>query len=151
MKRFLIAFDILLILILLSSCETSIETKSHSQLKSDSLSAARADSMRSIDPWIKYTYSERQGKRYFESYCVVCHGKTGEGDGFNSYNLNPRPHSFTDSTYMAALSDETLAEIIAFGGRGVNKSVLMPAYQNTLTKEQIANVVAYIRTFFEKP
>ncbi|NIT55943.1 MAG: hypothetical protein GWN00_06805 [Aliifodinibius sp.] len=52
---------------------------------------------------------------------------------------------------MAALSDETLAEIIAFGGRGVNKSVLMPAYQNTLTKEQIANVVAYIRTFFEKP
>jgi mono/diheme cytochrome c family protein len=48
---------------------------------------------------------------------------------------------------MSALSNETLIEIISFGGKGVNKSVLMPAYQNTLSKKQISNVVAYIGTF----
>lgn len=151
MSRILMSFGILFLLIFLLGCGPSVETKYDSQIKSDSLSAAMTDSIRTNDTWIKYTYAERQGQRYFEHYCAVCHGKTGEGDGFNAYNLNPRPHSFADSTYMAALSDETLAEVIAFGGRGVNKSVLMPAYQNTITKYQIANVVAYIRTFVKRP
>lgn len=149
MNRILVPFGILLILILVLSCKTSIEKKSHLQIKSDSLATVVADSIRRNDLWIKYTYEERQGKRYFDNYCAVCHGKTGEGDGFNAYNLNPRPHSFADSAYMAALSDETLAEVIAFGGRGVNKSVLMPAYQNTLSGQQILNLIAYIRTFSE--
>ena len=113
----------------------------------DSLTALISDSLLRIDPWIKYTYAERQGNHLFEQYCVVCHGRNGEGDGFNAYNLNPRPHSLSDSIYMRALSSETLTEIISFGGKGVNKSVLMPAYQNTLSKTQISNVVVYIRTF----
>jgi hypothetical protein len=50
---------------------------------------------------------------------------------------------------MRALSNETLTEIISFGGKGVNKSVLMPAYQNTLSKTQISNVVVYIETFIQ--
>ena len=87
------------------------------------------------------------GKQLFEQYCVVCHGQSGEGDGFNAYNLNPKPHSLSDSTYMRALSSETLTETISFGGKGINKSVLMPAYQNTLSKTQISNVVVYIETF----
>ena len=113
----------------------------------DSLSAAITDSLIHNDPWIRYTYTERQGKQLFEQYCVVCHGQTGEGDGFNAYNLNPKPHSLSDSTYMKALSIETLTETISFGGKGVNKSVLMPAYQKTINKTQISNVVVYIETF----
>jgi cytochrome c553 len=113
----------------------------------DSLSAAIADSVIRNDPWIRYSYAERQGKSLFDQYCAICHGPGGEGDGFNAYNLNPKPHSLADSTYMKALSGETLSETISFGGKGVNKSVLMPAYQNTLDKSQISNVVAYIETF----
>jgi mono/diheme cytochrome c family protein len=108
---------------------------------------AISDSIIRNDPWIRYTYTERQGKQLFEQYCVVCHGQSGEGDGFNAYNLNPRPHSLSDSTYMKALSRENLTIIVSFGGKGINKSVLMPAYQNTLSKTQISNVIVYIETF----
>jgi cytochrome c553 len=129
------------------SCQELPQSDNILQKGGDSLATAIADSLLRSDPWIKYSYTERQGKRLFEQYCAVCHGKSGEGDGFNAYNLDPRPHSLADSAYMKALSDETLTEIIAFGGKGVNKSVLMPAYQNTLSKAQVSSVVAYIRTF----
>jgi mono/diheme cytochrome c family protein len=48
---------------------------------------------------------------------------------------------------MKVISSGTLTETISFGGKGVNKSVLMPAYQKTLDKTQISNVVVYIETF----
>jgi len=93
-----------------------------------------------------YSYAERQGKILFEHYCTVCHGQHGEGDGFNSYNLNPKPHSLADSAYVAALaSNESLMQVIARGGRGINKSVLMPAYGSTLSEDQIADLAAYVR------
>ena len=129
------------------SCHKFHQSGTALQNDRDSLSAAIADSLIHNDPWIRYTYTERQGKQLFEQYCVVCHGQTGEGDGFNAYNLNPKPHSLSDSTYMKALSIETLTETISFGGNGVNKSVLMPAYQKTINKTQISNVVVYIETF----
>jgi len=129
------------------SCHKFHQSGTASKKDSDSLSAAIADSLIRNDPWIRFTYTERQGKQLFEQYCVVCHGQIGEGDGFNAYNLNPKPHSLSDSTYMKALSIETLTETISFGGKGVNKSVLMPAYQKTLDKTQISNLVVYIETF----
>jgi cytochrome c553 len=129
------------------SCHEILPSGTALQKNKDSLTVAIADSLIRTDPWIRYTYTERQGKQLFEQYCVVCHGQSGEGDGFNAYNLNPRPHSLSDSIYMRALSSETLKETISFGGKGVNKSVLMPAYQNTLSKTQISNVVVYIETF----
>ncbi|OGC93671.1 MAG: hypothetical protein A2W25_06115 [candidate division Zixibacteria bacterium RBG_16_53_22] len=91
------------------------------------------------------TYSERIGKRLFAKYCVVCHGQEGQGDGFNSYNLEPRPRNLVDTTYMNTLSDARLSEMISAGGRGTGKSVLMPAYGSTLTASEIQDLVDYIR------
>lgn len=95
------------------------------------------------------TYEQRQGKYLFDQYCAICHGSSGEGDGFNAFNLEPRPRDFTDSSYMAALSDERLEETIAQGGRGAGKSVAMPAWQNTLEPYHISYLVTYLRTFSE--
>jgi len=97
------------------------------------------------DPYEKYTYAERRGQRLFAQYCAICHGPSGQGDGFNAYNLDPRPHDFSDAAYMGAISDQSLAEVIAQGGRGVNKSILMPAYANTLTRRDIGDLVGFIR------
>ncbi len=105
-----------------------------------------ADSLNEDDVWTRYTTEQRRGKRLFDHYCVVCHGPGGEGDGFNSYNLDPRPHSLADSAYMAAVSDASLAEIIRRGGRGVNRSVMMPAYGELFSDDQIRYLVDYIRT-----
>jgi len=136
-----------LVLLTLIACESPPNQQSEIFTSSDSLAAARLDSLRQHDPYVKYSFVERQGENLFDHYCAVCHGSNGEGDGFNSYNLDPRPHSFADTTYMRALSDATLAEVIARGGRGVNKSVLMPAYTQTLSADRINQIVAYLRTF----
>jgi cytochrome c553 len=146
MKHLQMLLIVFLFVFSLVSCRKVHQSGNALKKDSDSLSAAIADSLRRNDPWIRYTYSERQGKQLFEQYCAVCHGQSGEGDGFNAYNLNPKPHSLSDSTYMRALSSQTLTETISFGGKGVNKSVLMPAYQKTLDKTQISNVVVYIET-----
>jgi cytochrome c553 len=147
MKHLHIRLIVFLFILSLISCHKIPQSGKAIQKERDSLIAVIADSLIRNDPWIRYTYTERQGKQLFEQYCVVCHGQGGEGDGFNAYNLNPRPHSLSDSTYMRALSSETLTETISFGGKGVNKSVLMPAYQNTLSKTQISNVIIYIESF----
>jgi mono/diheme cytochrome c family protein len=98
-----------------------------------------------VDPFARYTYAERSGQQLFSQYCAVCHGIEGRGDGFNAYNLEPRPRDLADSTYMNFISDQALREVITQGGRGSNKSVLMPAYGHTLTSQEIEWLVAYIR------
>ncbi|OGU76324.1 MAG: hypothetical protein A2V93_06250 [Ignavibacteria bacterium RBG_16_34_14] len=97
--------------------------------------------------WTLYNYDEREGKRLFEHYCSICHGTKGKGDGFNSYNLNPKPHSFADSSYISQLADSYLTQVITSGGESMNKSVLMPKYAHTLSEIQIIRIVSYIRTF----
>jgi cytochrome c553 len=147
MKYSIMRLIVFLFVLSLISCHKIAKDGRALQKEKDSLATAIADSLVRNDPWLRYTYTERQGKQLFEQYCVVCHGQSGEGDGFNAYNLNPKPHSLSDSTYMRALTIETLIETISFGGKGVNKSVLMPAYRSTLNKTQISNVTVYIETF----
>ncbi len=91
------------------------------------------------------SYSERTGEKLFIKNCVVCHGSEGQGDGFNSYNLNPRPRDLTDTLYIDNISNSRLAEIIAQGGSGTGKSNLMPAYEYTLSDSEIEHLINYIR------
>ncbi len=115
--------------------------------------AAAADSSRGADtaavqvPVRVLSYEERQGEIIYGRYCAVCHGDAGKGDGFNAYNLDPRPRDFSDSLYMKALGDEQIVQTITGGGRSANKSPLMPAYGWTLDRGQIRYLQAYIRTF----
>jgi mono/diheme cytochrome c family protein len=97
-------------------------------------------------PVRKVSYEEEQGAFLYGKYCAVCHGQEGKGDGFNAFNLDPRPRDLSDSTYMRALSDDQILQTINGGGRSVNKSPLMPAYGWTLKKQQIRYVASYIRS-----
>ena len=92
------------------------------------------------------TYFQRQGQRLFLHYCAVCHGDRGAGDGFNAWNLDPRPRDLGDSAYQRAVSDAGLREVISHGGLAINKSNLMPGWKNTLSAEEIAAVAAFVRT-----
>ena len=92
------------------------------------------------------SYEQSNGKKLFEHYCAVCHGLTGEGDGFNAYNLNPKPRNLADREAMARFSDQQLSEAISQGGRERGKSNLMPPWGHTLNERQIRYVVAYLRT-----
>lgn len=85
-----------------------------------------------------------EGKKVYGKYCSVCHGIEGKGDGFNSYNLNPRPRDFTDSSFVAKLDSTMIIETISAGGAEVGLSPLMPAWGRTLSKADIRYVAHYI-------
>lgn len=93
----------------------------------------------------KLSYEEQQGKVLYTKYCAICHGDQGKGDGFNAYNLDPKPRDFTDPRAMAGIDDATMFQVITEGGKGVNKSPLMPAWGGRMDKLQIEYVIAYVK------
>jgi mono/diheme cytochrome c family protein len=82
----------------------------------------------------------------FQRYCQTCHGDAGAGDGFNAFNLDPRPRDLSDPA-LHKKSDAELADAIRRGGAGVGLSPLMPPWGRTLSAVQIDDVVLYLRTF----
>ncbi|MDH3601295.1 MAG: cytochrome c [Candidatus Tectomicrobia bacterium] len=86
-----------------------------------------------------------QGKVAYTQYCASCHGNTGKGDGPAAASLSPKPRDLTDKDYMATLEDSYLTDIINKGGAAVGKSALMPPWSAVLKKEDLQNVIAYIR------
>ncbi len=130
-----------LFLIAFSGCFTNKKTASGRG--ADTASAA-VDTT-ALAAAVPLTYEQQQGKNLYDLYCAVCHGSQGAGDGFNSFNLNPKPHSLADSAYVAGFTDQDLKQIISQGGRGRNMSVEMPGYRGTLTPLGIAYLSTYVR------
>ncbi len=91
-------------------------------------------------------YNAREGRALYRHYCLNCHGDEGRGDGFNAYNLDPRPRSLADSTFQAQHSDADLLAAIRSGGGAVGLSTGMPPWRRTLSERQMQNVVEYLRT-----
>lgn len=90
-----------------------------------------------------------QAKSDFRRYCAGCHGELGDGQGENTPWLDPKPRNFTLATFKCRSTptgtlptDEDLFNTIA---RGLTNSN-MPIW-NTFTKQQRADLVAYIKTF----
>ena len=94
-------------------------------------------------------YEQSNGQKLFAHYCAVCHGTSGEGDGFNAFNLNPKPRDLSDRASLQHFSDQQLFLVISQGGAERGKSNLMPPWGHTLNERQIRYVVAYIRTLGE--
>jgi mono/diheme cytochrome c family protein len=116
--------------------------------KNDTAAAADSSSQAAAAPPARpLTYEQRQGKFLYAKYCMVCHGEDGKGDGFNAFNLDPKPRDFTDARIMNSLTDEKLEQTISGGGRSVNKSMMMPSWGGRLSKEEIDYVIAYVRQF----
>jgi mono/diheme cytochrome c family protein len=134
-----------------AGCSAKKSTGSLSSADSVRASDSAGTVSRAISAGRVLSYEERQGSILYSKYCAVCHGTEGKGDGFNAFNLDPRPRDFADSTYMAALSDDQLVRTVGGGGRSVNKSPLMPSYGWTMDPMEIRYVVSFIRTFSANP
>ena len=83
-------------------------------------------------------------KRMYLHYCSVCHGAEVKGDGFNSYNLVPKPRNFTDSTFLSKADISYVVKVIKGGGMAVDLSAMMPPYGRTLTAEEIEKLAEYV-------
>jgi mono/diheme cytochrome c family protein len=79
------------------------------------------------------TGAER-GEALFELYCVVCHGEQGNGGLFTTVALKEVASGMDD------------ARLSGFISEGLS-STLMPGFGETLSDEQIADLVAFIRAW----
>src|SRR5262249_400180 len=83
------------------------------------------------------TFSVADSADVYKAKCAACHGTTGAGDTAMGKNLKLKD---LGSAEVQAMSDDDLHGIIA-NGKGK-----MPKYDGKLTKEQIDDLVKYIRT-----
>ncbi len=83
-----------------------------------------------------------RGQQVYSQSCAMCHGLSGRGDGPAGVTLRPRPADLR--AHMAeGHTDEQLHEWVLEGVTGT----AMPAFEGKLSREDIWNVVNYIRTF----
>lgn len=95
--------------------------------------------------------SDANGKRLYLTYCFTCHGQTGKGDGFAATFQPVRPRNLTNDAYMSSRSDQQLFDAISGGGAAFHGSMVMPNWWESLTKQQIWDLVAFIRTLHRPP
>ena len=93
------------------------------------------------------------GKVLFNTNCATCHGETGQGNGPLGASLNPPPRDFTKAQFKFDTdkdgktgTDADLKNVIQKGGMAFGGSPLMAPWPQ-LTDAQIADLIAYIRTF----
>ena len=84
------------------------------------------------------------GKAIFDANCAACHGADGKGDGPAAASLDPKPKDLVE--VQSQLSDGFLFWRISEGGAMKPFNSAMPAWKNALSKDQIWEVITYIRT-----
>jgi mono/diheme cytochrome c family protein len=79
-------------------------------------------------------------KLYLQN-CLICHGKTGAGNGPQAKKLPQKPANFTDAKMMSKVTDGELFWKMSTGRPP------MPAWQAQLSDTQRWQLVNYIRAF----
>jgi mono/diheme cytochrome c family protein len=91
-------------------------------------------------------YRQTLGRQLNDQYCDRCHNPESTVERVSNFdNLEIKPHPFTEGDALNKMSDADLTAIISHGGPALNKSALMPAWGNTLSKSEIQALISYIR------
>lgn len=95
---------------------------------------------------IALEYEQTLGRHLNDQYCDRCHNSESTAERVSNYdNLEVKPHPFSDGDTLNKLSNADLTAIITNGGPALQKSALMPAWGNTLSKSDVKALIAYIR------
>lgn len=119
-----------------SSADTHTKMEGVSPEGQDILGDVLAKTMRGL------TNIQIAGKTYYKQYCMVCHGEQGKGDGFNAYNLDPKPKDLT--VVVKTTSDEALFKAVSDGAIDANGRFQCPPWGRTLGENKIDVIIAYI-------
>ena len=96
-------------------------------------SAIPARAAEEADPYI--------GKHLYRSYCLLCHGPSGEGGGVLAKKLGLTPPNLASDKYQKKNVEE-LAAIISGYGRKDGSS--MPKWNEALPESNIRHIAAYL-------
>ena len=94
---------------------------------------------------IPLDYNQEQGKQIFYQQCVWCHSDTTPAGPSNRSNVTPTPPLMNDGAVFNEMSDASLRQVIALGGRASGHSAMMPPYGKSLTQGEIWDLIAYMR------
>jgi mono/diheme cytochrome c family protein len=97
-------------------------------------------------------YQQALGRHLNDQYCERCHNAESTVERVSNYdNLDVKPHPFTEGDTLNKMTDADLTAIITNGGPALQKSALMPAWGNTLSKSDVQALIAYIRAVADPP
>lgn len=87
-----------------------------------------------------------EGGPLYKTHCLSCHGVMGLGNGDLAYALKPSPALLAYMVQQPVAVDHYLLWSIAEGGKQFGTS--MPAFKDRLSRQQIFQIVAYLRAGF---
>jgi mono/diheme cytochrome c family protein len=120
---------------LMSSTEVKL------QQKGEWVAPASADATK--NPLAGQADAVAAGKKTYTTYCVVCHGDKGRGDGIAAGGLNPKPADHSGAKFQKQ-SDGAIFWKLTTGRPP------MASYAKTLTETQRWQVITYMRTLAKK-
>ena len=82
------------------------------------------------------------GQAIFQEHCAACHGPTGKGDGYTTFN--PPVADLTSAKVHTQLAPQLIRTV--HKGRA---NTAMGRWESVLSDQEIENVVAYIRSLGE--
>jgi mono/diheme cytochrome c family protein len=82
------------------------------------------------------------GAELYKRYCSGCHGADGRG---GAHTFMPHIQTLTKKDYIELVPDGYLYQVIAEGGEAVGKNSYMPAWESTLSEQDIKDIIAHIR------
>ena len=91
------------------------------------------------------------GKAVYDKYCSQCHGEAGNGQGYATPHVLPKPRDFTTGVFKFRSTgneylptDDDLARVVRQGIPGTS----MPSFAH-IGEPAIGDVVTYIKSFFQ--
>ena len=89
------------------------------------------------------------GKDIYTTFCQACHGTRGDGQGPAAKNLaGVTPRDFTSKDFVIKGREEEIYKTIFQGAaKAFHGSPYMPEWSTTLSRQQVQDVVEYLKTF----
>ena len=113
------------------------------------LCAAPAGSVRAQAPDVGTEAQRESGKRLYLKYCSQCHGENGDGEGYASPHLRPRPRNFTTGKYKVRTTPNgalpTHQDLVSIIRRGMPYTS-MPGWP-ILSDQEVSDLAHFLTTF----
>ncbi len=114
-----------------------------------SFCALAAGWVRAQSPDLGTPAQQESGKQLYAKYCSQCHGEKGDGEGYATPHLLPKPRNFTTGKFKIRTTPNgalpTQQDLVNIIRRGMPYTS-MPAWPN-LTDEEVSNLAYFIKTF----
>jgi mono/diheme cytochrome c family protein len=115
-----------------------------------------AGSVRAQGPDIGTDAQRESGKKLYLKFCSQCHGENGDGEGYATPHLNPKPRNFTTGKYKIRTTPNgalpTHQDLVNIIRRGMPYTS-MPAWPS-LADQEVSDLAHFLTTFspeFAKP